>query len=68
LPPDATPDYMLDHPWSVFLPTMIGSIPVGLAIATTSFAFTYWVITGYRGFRHRRAVHARRERAKGVSA
>jgi hypothetical protein len=64
LPPDATPDYVLRHPWSVFLPTMIGSIPVGLAIAATAFAFAYWVITGYRSFRRRRVVQARHERVK----
>jgi uncharacterized protein len=67
LPPNTDLDYLLQHPWSAFLPTMIGSIPVGLAIAATSFAFAYWIITGYRGFRHRRVVQARRERAKGAT-
>jgi hypothetical protein len=65
LSPTADPVYLLHHPWSVFLPTMVGSIPVGLAIAATSFAFAYWIITGYRGLRHRRIVHARHQRAKG---
>src|SRR5262245_490829 len=68
LPPEATPNYVVRHPWSVFLPTMIGSLPVGLAIAATSFAFTYWAITGYRGFRRRRVIQARQVRTKGVSA
>jgi uncharacterized protein len=67
LSPRTDPDYLLQHPWSAFLPTMIGSIPVGLAIAATSFAFAYWIITGYRGFRHRRVLQARRERAKGIA-
>jgi hypothetical protein len=70
LPPNADPDYVLRHPWSAaFLPTMIGSIPVGLAIAATSFAVAYWVIIGYRGFRQRRVaqvVQARRASAKGT--
>jgi hypothetical protein len=65
LPPSPGPDHLLRHPWSAFLPTMVGSIPVGLAIAATSFAFAYWVVTGYRGFRHRRVVEARHQRAKG---
>jgi len=64
--PSADPDYLLHHPWSAFLPTMIGSIPIGLLIAGASFAITYWVITGYRSFRERRAVQARLERAQGT--
>jgi uncharacterized protein (DUF2062 family) len=69
LPPDADANYFLRHPWSAFVPTMIGSIPVGLAIAATSFGFAYWVIVGYRGFRQRRTaqiVQARRASAKGT--
>ena len=62
LPPNADPDYLLRNPWRAFLPTMIGSIPVGLVIAATSFAFAYWIITGYRGFRQRRAAQATRAR------
>lgn len=65
LPPDVAPADLLHRPWSVFLPTMVGSIPIGLAIAATSFAFAYWIITGYRGLRHRRVVQARHERMKG---
>lgn len=54
-PPSAAElDEFLRHPWSAFLPTMIGSVPVGLAIAAVSFAFAYWAIIGYRSFRQRR--------------
>jgi hypothetical protein len=68
LPPNGDPGYLMHHPWNAFLSTMVGSIPVGLAIAATSFAFAYWIVIGYRGLRHRRVVHARRGRAKGISS
>ncbi len=53
---------LLRHPWSAFLPTMVGSIPVGLAIAAVSFAFAYWTVIGYRGFRQRRIAQLARAR------
>jgi hypothetical protein len=54
LPSGAGSGYLLRHPWSAFLPTMVGSIPVGLAIAAVSFACAYWMVIGYRGLRQRR--------------
>jgi uncharacterized protein len=63
-PSAAELDEFLRHPWSAFLPTMIGSVPVGLTIAAVSFAFAYWAIIGYRSFRQRRlAQHGRARRA-----
>jgi len=64
LPSNAGPGELLRHPWSAFLPTMIGSVPVGLVIAAVSFAFAYWAIIGYRSLRQRRfARHVRTRRA-----
>jgi len=63
LPPHAGLGYLLRHPWSVFLPTAIGSIPVGLLIAAAAFAFTYWVVVAYRNFRRRRLLQRLRRRA-----
>jgi len=63
LPPDAGLRYVLHHPWRVFLPTMIGSIPFGLAVATAAFAFAYWAVVGYRNFRRHRLRLRQRRRA-----
>jgi uncharacterized protein len=63
LPPHAGLGYLLHHPWSVFLPTTIGSIPIGLIIAAAAFAFTYWVVVAYRNFRRRRLLQRLRRRA-----
>jgi uncharacterized protein (DUF2062 family) len=64
MPQHPTWEYLLMHPWNVFLPTMIGSIPVALAIASVSFAFAYAMITGYRNFRRHRMAR----RAQAVPA
>ena len=63
LPPHVGPGYLLQHPWSVFLPTMVGSIPVALAVAAAAFAFAYWVVIGYRNFRRHRLRQRLRRRA-----
>ena len=63
LPPHPGPGYLLHHPWSVFLPTMIGSIPVGLVVAAFAFAFAYWVVVAYRKFRRHRLLQRVRRRA-----
>ncbi len=63
LPPHPSPGYLLHHSWSVFLPTMIGSIPFGLAVAAVAFAFTYWVVVAYRNFRGHRLLQRMRRRA-----
>ena len=61
LPPHAGLRYVLRHPWDVFLPTMLGSLPIALAVAAAAFAFAYWVVVAYRNFRrHRRLVRLRR--------
>jgi uncharacterized protein (DUF2062 family) len=57
--------YLLHHPWSAFLPTMIGSVPVGLAIAAAAFAFTYWAVIAYRNFRRHRLLQ--RVQRRGVA-
>jgi len=62
LPPYAGSGYLLHHPWSVFLPAMIGSIPIGLVVAAAAFVFTYWVVVAYRNFR-RRLLRSLRRRA-----
>ncbi len=59
LPPHLGMGYLLHHPWSAFLPTMIGSLPVGLAIAAAAFAFTYWAVVAYRNFRRHRLLRRR---------
>ncbi len=62
--PPAGPDDLLSHPWSAFLPTMIGSVPIGLVIAAIAFAFAYWAIVAYRSLRQRRvARHGRAHHA-----
>ena len=63
LPPHAGLGYLLHHPWSIFFPTAIGSIPIGLVIAAAAFAFTYWVVVAYRNFRRRRLLQRLRRRA-----
>jgi uncharacterized protein len=61
LPPHPGARYLLHHPWDVFLPTMIGSLPVGLAVAAFAFAFAYWAVVAYRNFRrHRLRLRLRR--------
>lgn len=40
--------------WNLFLPVLIGSIPVGLCVAAVSFTLVYWAVTGYRGLRDQR--------------
>ena len=61
LPPHPGAGYLLHHPWSVFLPTMIGSLPFGLAVGAAAFAFAYWAVVAYRNFRrHRLRQHMRR--------
>lgn len=62
LPPHAGLDHLLHHPWSVFLPTTIGSMPIGLA-AAAAFVFTYWVVVAYRNFRRHRLLQRLRRRA-----
>jgi uncharacterized protein (DUF2062 family) len=42
---------------------MIGSVPVGLAIAVLSFVFAYWAIVAYRSLRQRRVRHGRARHA-----
>lgn len=60
LPPHPGWRYQLHHPWDVFLPTMIGSLPVALAVAAAAFAFAYWAVVAYRNFRR----HHLRRRAQ----
>ena len=62
LPPHSG-GYLLHHPWSVFLPTMIGSLPFGLAVAAAAFGFAYWAVVAYRKFRRRRLLQRMRRRA-----
>jgi uncharacterized protein (DUF2062 family) len=66
LPPHPGWGYLLHHPWNVFLPTMIGSIPIGLAVAAASFAFTYWIVVAYRNFRRHRLLRRVRRRATAL--
>src|SRR5262249_57471733 len=40
--------YLLHHPWSVFLPTMIGSLPFGLAVPPPPFPFASSPFLPYR--------------------
>jgi hypothetical protein len=58
MPADVGAAYLLHHPWSAFVPVMIGSVPFGLAIAATSFAFAYWAVTAYRGLRRARLARS----------
>ena len=61
LPPHPGMGYLLHHPWNVFLPTMIGSLPFALAVGAAAFGFAYWVVVAYRNFRrHRRLLRLRR--------
>jgi len=62
LPPHLGAGYLLHHPWSVFLPTMIGSLPFGLAVGAAAFAFAYWTVVAYRSFRRHRLRQRLRRR------
>jgi uncharacterized protein len=62
LPSHPGAGYLLHHPWSVFLPTMIGSLPFGLAVAAFAFAFAYWTVIAYRNFRRHRLRQRMRRR------
>ena len=66
LPAHAGPRYLLHHPWNVFLPTMIGSLPFALAVGAAAFAFAYWVVIAYRNFRRHRLLQRLRRRAAAL--
>ena len=62
LPPHPGARYLLHQPGDVFLPTMIGSLPIGFAVAAAAFAFAYWAVVAYRSFRRHRLRQRLRRR------
>lgn len=69
LPGELTFSFLLNHPWRVFVPMLIGALPTGLVVWGVTFGLVHVAVAGYRKARRhrlerRRARHA--GRAGGV--
>jgi hypothetical protein len=59
LPGELTVSFLLHHPWRVFLPMLLGSIPTALVVWGIAFGLVHVAVSGYREARRRRLQRGR---------
>lgn len=64
LPSELSIQHFLDHPVDVFLPMMVGGIPLAIVMWIVFYFLTYRLVVSFQSHRHRRRARKMAKRAR----